>query len=726
MDQLAIADLARSGLTPEDAQAAQLFTVDNCKELFPEWRNAPGLVFPYLHPITKAPLAFERHGRTEPFARVRYTRMPILVNSKKKPRRYDQPRESGVHAYFPPNMDWAAVINGKDPICFTEGEKKSLLACKHGFPVIGLGGVYNFMDRASFLPILDEIDWYGRTVYIVYDSDYRTNPDVRVAADRLASELSLKRGAEVRLVRLPDGPLDAKGEPSKLGLDDFIVAHGPEAFERLIGEAHPMRKVDSAVLAFNHEAAWIDKDGMVYDIPHRTFLRKGDFTNGSRFSTEQVIQASGNGNSVKVFSVSEEWLKHPSARRYQDIVFDPSTEERSIVRTEGGVAYNMWGGWEHAEPGNVKPFLELHDFVFSKLPEKHRDLPLKLLAYKIQNPAAKIPLAYVLVGDQGCGKSFWAKIVREMCGEYGAAIPSAALLADFNGWAEKALIITIDEAKSIHTQKSGPQLKTLISEDKMLMNEKYRIARQVKNYGMLILTSNEREVAAFDRDDRRMIVTDCPPKREKEFYDRIDSWYKKGGARHALHYLMTYDLQGWTPPDTAPMTAEKHMAYVENLTPTARLAEEMRNASETGLLMWIDQAMIWARGASTGNNPAESRMAREIEDSLGAITIRPYYTPEELAMIFPAISTAFYGNRRLNGTPSGVISRELRNAGIRYLECKDDPRGFKFRGRTSQFLVIADQEDWAQPLSQADFDRLNNEWQSYAVVRNLQQHRKAS
>lgn len=41
----------------------------------------------------------------------------------------------------------------------------------------------------------------------------------------------------VKVVRLPPGPPDADGNPTKLGLDDFLVAHGPDAFRKLLGAA---------------------------------------------------------------------------------------------------------------------------------------------------------------------------------------------------------------------------------------------------------------------------------------------------------------------------------------------------------------------------------------------------------------------------------------------------------------------------------------------------------
>ncbi|HML30516.1 MAG TPA: DUF3854 domain-containing protein, partial [Hyphomicrobium sp.] len=287
--------------------------------------------------------------------------------------------------YFPmvDGLDWPAIFDDTSyPVVITEGEKKALALAACGVAAIGLGGVYNFLDDGRFLEILERIRYANRPVIILFDSDRADNPNVRVAEDRLSSELSLKRRANVFLVTLPAGP-----NGTKQGVDDFIVRHGPDALHKLVEEkAAPMRNIDAAVRAMNTEAAWIDAEGLVYDLKNRSFIRKADFVRGSRFSTPTVVQASGNGNKVKEFRVAEEWLVHPEHRIYTAVTFDPSTDEESVVRPEGGTALNMWSGFRPHE-GDTKPFHALNDFLFQKVPAEWRDLPLKLMAYKAQHPA---------------------------------------------------------------------------------------------------------------------------------------------------------------------------------------------------------------------------------------------------------------------------------------------------------------------------------------------------
>src|SRR5262249_33513101 len=145
-------------------------------------------------------------------------------------------------AYFPPGTI-AALKDPSAPLVITEGEKKSAKADQEGFPCIGLSGVYGWQKRRptdsagkkygerELIDDLAAITWEDRPVVIVFDSDAATNEDVLWAEWHLAQAL-IARGALVRVVRLPQGPAGEDGKPAKVGLDDYLVAHGPDALRR--------------------------------------------------------------------------------------------------------------------------------------------------------------------------------------------------------------------------------------------------------------------------------------------------------------------------------------------------------------------------------------------------------------------------------------------------------------------------------------------------------------
>jgi hypothetical protein len=600
----------------------------------------------------------------------------------------------------------------QEPVLITEGEKKTIAGIAAGFPVIGLGGVFNFTNGGEeLMPELDAFKWRGRDVYLAFDSDAALNPAILTAEARLVDELQRKRGATCYLVRLPqDGD-------NKVGLDDFLLEYGADALAGLLRNAPSLGALDAKVVSLNTSVAWIEQEGMVYDREEKKFIKKDNFVTGSRFSAIKHITMGGKQRTEpREVSVAQKWLTHPHAARFGEILFRPG-EGPTVKSDAGRPALNMWQGWEAAE-GDVQPFLDLTEFLFQNMKPADRELPLKLMAYKAQHPEEKIPLALVLIGLQGCGKTLWGECLMDAFAPYAEPVTSKAFHSEFQGWLERSLLVLINEAENEDMVKGADVLKSLISDLKRPMNEKFRPARQINAYASYIITSNRRSVGAFAADDRRMIVVDCPPKREPEFYhDYVKPWRRSGGGKRLLGYLLKMDLKGWSPPASAPMTAEKHLAYVESLTAVQALAEQMRAAKGEHIVkLWLDAAVAWAREAELSNNTNLAGQARAIMQGVPHTQIRPWYTPTELTMLFPQLVSTLLGTKFDRSTPPGQISRELREAGVPYLVCRDDPRGFVRDGVIKQYLVVTDFDDWREPISQADFDRCMAHWPTYGTM----------
>lgn len=714
-----LAQLAKWGLTAQDAEQAGLFEADDASTIYPDFDAQPALIIPYFQ-VDGEPMSFTRDGEELAFCRLRYLNPPQQSGfTVKKAQRYSQPGKSGTRCYFGPGLEWQRMsADIQEPVIITEGEAKALCGIKHGFPVIALGGVYNFTNGGDeLMPELEAWKWRGRDVYVCFDSDALTNPNVLAAEARLVDELQRKRGARCFLIRLP-----AEGD-SKTGLDDFLQLYGTDAFAALLSTAPYLGALDAKVVSMNKTCAWIEAEGLVWDMEEKQFIKKGDFTVGSRFSALKHITLGGKQRSQpKEVSVATTWLTHPHAQRYGQILFRPG--EGAVVETEHGrPALNMWTGWEGERNDKlIEPFLQLNEYLFQNLPEQHRDLPLKLMAYKAQNPQRKVPLALVLIGPQGCGKSLWGECMKAAFAPYSKAVKSKHFDGQFQGWMEQSLFAVVNEAEAQHVQKYGEVLKSLISDLDQMMDEKYRPARMIKSYTMYMLTANSRAVGTYANDDRRMIVVDCPkPKTGWPVYEYLGiergAWHPAGGPAALRWWLQHYDLKGWKPPARAPMTAEKHLAYVEGLTSVQALAEDMKNSSEHTIKLWLDQAAAWAEMTLVGGNAMLHPAANATLDGINQLQVRPWYEPRELALIFPNLCASLLGSRYDKATPPGKLSRELRESGVPYLVCSDDPMGFTWRGAKRQFLVVTDFEEWREPLSQADFERLMNNWPTYAALR---------
>jgi putative DNA primase/helicase len=228
-----LANLRASGLahkTIRDNQlrtewdAAKLAAILN-REGTPAFCQGGGLVFPYR----------DLQGTVNCFARVR----PHTPRKDEdgKPIKYEQPLGEPLRAYFP-DASLPLLRDGESPVFITEGEKKALALSQLGLAAIGLGGVWCWKKKGTdeLIDDLATFPWAGRVVYIVFDWDPKPSTRLQTAsaARRLARALRKAGAKEVYVVELPPGP-----DGAKQGVDDFLVAHGPEAFRELVDQAQP-------------------------------------------------------------------------------------------------------------------------------------------------------------------------------------------------------------------------------------------------------------------------------------------------------------------------------------------------------------------------------------------------------------------------------------------------------------------------------------------------------
>jgi hypothetical protein len=193
-----------------------------------------------------------------PFSRFKPDHPPLDKDGR--PAKYLTAKGRGNRLYLPPNLPEGILLDTSRDLLITEGEKKALKATQEGLPCIGLAGVWCFRGKdkqGESRPIrdLDYIQWQGRFVYIVFDSDLADKPEVQRAESALAQELQ-DRGAEVRVARLPDGR-----DGMKVGLDDYLVQHGtdgPSKLRDLLKEAQPSVSVVSSLGGDNRENQWGD------------------------------------------------------------------------------------------------------------------------------------------------------------------------------------------------------------------------------------------------------------------------------------------------------------------------------------------------------------------------------------------------------------------------------------------------------------------------------------
>lgn len=186
-----LADLEKSGLSAATIHELNIHTVP------PRWI---GKHLGFDNPLIESVLCFPYPG-LDGFCRDKV--FPAIKGKDDHTVRYLQRKDSGVHLYIPP-LARATLTDPSSPLFLTEGEKKAAKACQEGFPCIGLGGLWNWVQEGKPIEELNLVVWQERRVVLIPDSDvWRDQDDLLHAVYALGMELE-KRGAFVRSLRLPE------------------------------------------------------------------------------------------------------------------------------------------------------------------------------------------------------------------------------------------------------------------------------------------------------------------------------------------------------------------------------------------------------------------------------------------------------------------------------------------------------------------------------------------
>jgi hypothetical protein len=157
----------------------------------------------------------------------RYKLFPPAVGKDGREQRYAQAEGTGVHLYALPSVR-AVLTDATVPLYWTEGEKKAAKATQEGFLCIALGGLWNWLRAGTSDAIaeLEAIMHARREEIIAPDSDVWMRLDLKQAVYAFGKELEA-HGASVSVVIIPSP------DGVKVGLDDFLVAHGVDVFREL-------------------------------------------------------------------------------------------------------------------------------------------------------------------------------------------------------------------------------------------------------------------------------------------------------------------------------------------------------------------------------------------------------------------------------------------------------------------------------------------------------------
>lgn len=610
-----LADAARSALQPADVTKLKFKPMTEAEALK---HNLPSATNGYTIPY------FDVDGKVTPFFRARYledTRKGFSAYTNKKPIKYGQVPGTVNEVYMAPLINWRAILGKDVPLVFTEGEKKAACATKHGIPTIGLGGVWCFMSKRAgtlLLPIFDEMQLEDRTCIICFDSDAATNPDIVAAEMRFAQRLT-EKGARVVIARIP-----SEGD-KKVGMDDYILAHGAAAFKANVLDVGFEFEESEALHRLNKTLVYIRDPGLLYDYEHKMKLSAAQFTQhaySNAWHNQRIVNAAG--EKVVRVPTAKAWMEWKHRSELHGLVYRPGQPQV----TEDGYL-NGWTGWGFEEPrkGSIKPWSQLLDHLFGSFKDARLWFE-RWLAYPIQNPGAKMSSASLLWGaTQGSGKTLIGHTMMKLYGKNATEIKDQDLESARFEWAENKQFVLADDITGSTNRKLANRLKTMITQKEMRLDPKFIPSYTIQDCINYYFTSNDPDALFLDDGDRRYFIHEVkggklPVDQRKEYVAWMDS---KAGIEALAWHLINLDLGDFDPRADAYETSAK---------------TEMKITGKSELGVWV------------------ARLKEDPERTLNGKSMGDLYTADELHAIFDPM-----GEKRAS---ANALAREMKRAGFHY------------------------------------------------------------
>lgn len=176
---------------------------------------------------------------------------------------------------------------------------------------------------------------------------------------------------------------------------------------------------------------------------------------------------------------------------------------------------------------------------------------LKWLAYPLRHPGAKMRYGLALNSMQGTGVSmFFQDVAIALHQGAGRSIDIHRFRDHLNSqWAGAPLLLVDGDF-----HRASAQIKHFVTSDSITVRGVGRVCRDIPNHMNFIFVSGHSHALGDDSDNRRFLVLDTPPPRERVFYQAVASEIKNGGVEAFRHFLLHgIDMGGFNettmPPD---------------------------------------------------------------------------------------------------------------------------------------------------------------------------------
>ncbi|TVQ23554.1 MAG: DUF3854 domain-containing protein [Leptolyngbya sp. DLM2.Bin15] len=457
---------------------------------------------------------------------------PKLDPHTRKPRKYLSPsRQTLAPLFLTPGTKlgglsfWANVKEDKSqPLLITEGAKKAGCVLSRGIPCVSIPGVSTGGKLGRLRPELEHFADYGRLVYLAFDRDIITKPQVRNALHNLGRMLKAK-GCMVYVMEWRN---------DKKGIDDYLA----------VGyELQPI--IDNAKTLEEWHDAWDDE-------PDSEDLEQCKLALRYKLIAEKIGDRLKFNDLKGVIELDGQTADTDELRLYLALKFNIEVPQRDCetiipVLAKRG-SYSPVAAYLKQCADNYDPDPDLLDAVAklylgaeSALHACYIRKTLISAVARALNPGCKVDTVCILSGLQGVGKStFWKLLAGEEWFDdtVGSVSDKDERLKLHQSW-----FVEWAELEAVFRRKDVSAVKAFITTQRDQIRPPYgRVVKEFARPSIIVGTTNFDEFLADPTGNRRFWVVPVnkavPLDELATERDRI--W---AAAVHAYHAG-----EGWTLP----------------------------------------------------------------------------------------------------------------------------------------------------------------------------------
>ena len=255
--------------------------------------------------------------------------------------------------------------------------------------------------------------------------------------------------------------------------------------------------------------------------------------------------------------VLDEFWTSPATIAYTATAFTPMLTPTSTL--------NFWvGPSPHAKAGNWVLLRNFLRDIICAGDSSTFDYLIGFMAHMIQKPEEKPGVMITLLGGQGTGKGVYFSLLQ-------AIWPRTTLQAfniehitgRFNACLERNFIICMDEALFAGDRKAMDSLKSIISESRLQIEQKFQPTRTIQSIHRLFASSNHSHFGNIELDDRRFVFLRVSDSKQQDtaYFGGIAAAINDPATIGALvYYLLRKNLSSFDvrrKPDTSEHLSQK-------------------------------------------------------------------------------------------------------------------------------------------------------------------------